>query len=44
MHTIILDTVAYAELCARFNGGHFLHHVPEVDMKNDGSVNLFHPE
>jgi hypothetical protein len=38
VHTIILDTVAYAELCARFNGGHFLHHVPEVDMKNDGSV------
>lgn len=33
-----LVTVAYAELCARFNGGHFLHHVPEVDMKNDGSV------
>lgn len=38
VHTIILDTVAYAELCDRFNGGHFLHHVPEVKMKNDGSV------
>ncbi|TQL21019.1 hypothetical protein [Streptomyces sp. SLBN-134] len=38
VHTIILDTVAYAELCDRFNGGHFLHHVPEVDFKNDGSV------
>ncbi|WP_405655064.1 hypothetical protein [Streptomyces sp. NBC_00019] len=38
VHTIILDTVAYAELCARFSGGHFLHHVPKVDMKNDGSV------
>ncbi|MCG3039454.1 glycine-rich domain-containing protein [Streptomyces fenghuangensis] len=38
VHTIILDTVAYAELCDRFNGGHFLHHVPEVEMKNDGSV------
>lgn len=38
VHTIILDTVAYAELCDRFNGGHFLHHVPEVAMKNDGSV------
>ncbi|MBK3639489.1 hypothetical protein [Streptomyces sp. MBT33] len=38
VHTIILDTVAYAELCDRFNGGHFLHHIPEVEMKNDGSV------
>jgi hypothetical protein len=38
VHTVILDTVAYAELCDRFNGGHFLHHVPEVDMKDDGSV------
>lgn len=23
VHTIILDTVAYADLCDRFNGGHF---------------------
>ncbi|MGK7235773.1 glycine-rich domain-containing protein [Streptomyces hygroscopicus] len=38
VHMVILDTVAYAELCDRFNGGHFLHHVPEVDMKDDGSV------
>lgn len=38
VHTIILDTVAYAELCDRFNDGHFLHHVPKVEMKNDGSV------
>ncbi|MFD5541981.1 hypothetical protein ACFWIJ_30195 [Streptomyces sp. NPDC127079] len=38
VHAIILDTVAYAELCDRFNGGHFLHHVPEVEFKNDGSV------
>ncbi|MER5546466.1 hypothetical protein ACWDBP_44090 [Streptomyces sp. NPDC001233] len=38
VHTIILDTVAYAELCDRFNGGHFLHHVPKVAVKNDGSV------
>ncbi|MEU8520674.1 hypothetical protein [Streptomyces sp. NBC_01216] len=37
-HTIILDTVAYAELCDKYNGGHFLHHVPKVEMKNDGSV------
>jgi hypothetical protein len=38
VHTVILDTVAYAELCDRFNGGRFLHHVPKVDFKNDGSV------
>jgi hypothetical protein len=38
VHTVILDTVAYADLCRRHNGGHFLHHVPEVAMKNDGSV------
>jgi hypothetical protein len=38
VHTVILDTMAYAELCRRFNGGHFLHHVPLVDFKNDGSV------
>ncbi|MFD5015353.1 glycine-rich domain-containing protein [Streptomyces chartreusis] len=38
VHTIILDTVAYAELCEKYNGGLFLHHVPKVDFKNDGSV------
>ncbi|MGW7247229.1 hypothetical protein [Streptomyces decoyicus] len=38
VHTIILDTVAYAELCDTFNGGHFLHHVPKVEFKYDGSV------
>ncbi|QGV79175.1 glycine-rich domain-containing protein [Streptomyces ficellus] len=38
VHTIILDTVAYSALCDKHNGGHFLHHVPEVGMKNDGSV------
>ncbi|MFF8789193.1 hypothetical protein [Streptomyces sp. NPDC015125] len=38
VHTIILDTMAYAELCDRFNSGDFLHHVPKVEMKNDGSV------
>jgi hypothetical protein len=38
VHTIILDTVAYAGLCAKFNDGRFLHHVPKVDFKNDGSV------
>ncbi|MFJ7127538.1 hypothetical protein [Streptomyces sp. NPDC098101] len=38
VHTIILDTVAYAELCDTYNDGRFLHHVPLVDVKNDGSV------
>ncbi|MEU6946643.1 hypothetical protein ABZ957_15645 [Streptomyces sp. NPDC046316] len=38
VHTIILDTVTYAELCDRHNDGRFLHHVPEVEFKNDGSV------
>ncbi|MEV0263160.1 hypothetical protein AB0I49_17750 [Streptomyces sp. NPDC050617] len=38
VHTIILDTVAYAELCGKHNDGHFLHHVPKVEFKNDGSV------
>ncbi|MEU7260971.1 hypothetical protein AB0B21_34980 [Streptomyces rimosus] len=38
VHAIILDTVAYAELCRKYNAGHFLHHVPKVEMKNDGSV------
>ncbi|NGO70540.1 glycine-rich domain-containing protein [Streptomyces boncukensis] len=38
VHTIILDTAAYAELCDRFNDGHFLHHVPKVGFKLDGSV------
>ncbi|WP_031031384.1 glycine-rich domain-containing protein [Streptomyces albus] len=38
VHTIILDTLAYVELCEQYNDGHFLHHVPEVEMKNDGSV------
>jgi hypothetical protein len=38
VHTIILDTVAYAELCEKYNDGRFLHHVPKVEFKNDGSV------
>ncbi|MEU2264959.1 hypothetical protein ABZ568_00595 [Streptomyces olindensis] len=38
VHTIILDTVAYAELCEKYNNGEFLHHVPKVDFKQDGSV------
>ncbi|MFI0899321.1 glycine-rich domain-containing protein [Streptomyces sp. NPDC020983] len=38
VHTMILDTVAYAEFCMKYNDGRFLHHVPLVDMKLDGSV------
>jgi hypothetical protein len=38
VHTVILDTIAYFDLCERFNDGQFLHHVPEVDYKEDGSV------
>ncbi|MGW6745023.1 hypothetical protein ACWGDX_30535 [Streptomyces sp. NPDC055025] len=38
VHTVILDTLAYAELRERFNSGHFLHHVPEAGFKEDGSV------
>ncbi|MFI6462646.1 hypothetical protein [Streptomyces sp. NPDC050538] len=46
VHTITLDTVAYAELCDRFNRGHLLHHVPrserkaerEDERKHNGSV------
>lgn len=38
VHTIILDTMAYADLCETYNGGKFLHHIPLVDFKEDGSV------
>jgi hypothetical protein len=38
VHTVILDTVAYAELCDTHNSGNFLHDVPRVDVKQDGSV------
>ncbi|MER5201402.1 hypothetical protein ACWD3J_38750 [Streptomyces sp. NPDC002755] len=38
VHTVILDTVTYLDLCNRFNSGHFLHHIPETDFKDDGSV------
>ncbi|MFE9332813.1 hypothetical protein [Streptomyces sp. NPDC006925] len=37
VHTIILDTMAYAELCGKYDG-QFLHHVPLIEMKNDDSV------
>jgi hypothetical protein len=38
VHTMILDTVEYAAFCQEYNDGHFLHHVPDVAMKVDGSV------
>ncbi|TQJ92772.1 hypothetical protein [Streptomyces sp. SLBN-31] len=38
VHTIILDNVAYAELCNKYTDGNFLHHIPLVEMKDDGSV------
>lgn len=38
VHTMILDTQAYMEFCERYNGGAYLHHVPLVEMKADGSV------
>ncbi|WP_308020275.1 hypothetical protein [Streptomyces sp. LS1784] len=34
VHTIILDTVAYAELCRPHNDGQFLHHVPAVKFSS----------
>ncbi|MDQ0946754.1 hypothetical protein QFZ24_000677 [Streptomyces phaeochromogenes] len=33
-----VHTVTYLGLCERFNGGHFLRHVPAVDAKDDASV------
>ncbi|MFJ5608471.1 glycine-rich domain-containing protein [Streptomyces sp. NPDC093221] len=38
VHTMILDTMAYADFCDHHNGGAFLHHVPEISVKGDGSV------
>lgn len=38
VHMMILDTVAYAEFCKKYNGGDFLHHIPDVAKKTDGSV------
>jgi hypothetical protein len=37
VHTLILDTRNYAEFCQRYHG-EFLHHVPEIDRKADGTV------
>ncbi|MET8538725.1 hypothetical protein ABZV67_45550 [Streptomyces sp. NPDC005065] len=38
VHMIMLDTKAYFELCEKYNGGEYLHHVPLVKMKGDESV------
>lgn len=38
VHTMILDTEAYMRFCDLYNQGAYLHHVPLVDMKGDGSV------
>lgn len=38
VHTLILDTRIYHDFCRRYNGGEYLHHVPEVDRKGDGTV------
>jgi hypothetical protein len=37
VHAFILDTRNYASFCARYHG-EFLHHVPEIDRRFDGSV------
>lgn len=37
VHVFILDTRNYAEFCQRV-GGEFLHHVPAVEFKVDGTV------
>ncbi|MFI6030828.1 glycine-rich domain-containing protein [Amycolatopsis magusensis] len=37
VHTLILDTRNYFAFCERYNGG-YLHHVPEVGRKSDGTV------
>ncbi|EPD67369.1 MULTISPECIES: hypothetical protein [Streptomyces] len=38
VHAFILDTRNYADFCARNFDGWFLHHVPEIERKNDGTV------
>ncbi|MGW7518708.1 glycine-rich domain-containing protein [Streptomyces sp. NPDC054796] len=37
VHALILDTRNYADFCQR-HFGRFLHHVPEIDRKADGTV------
>ncbi|MFC4114267.1 glycine-rich domain-containing protein [Nonomuraea zeae] len=38
VHNFILDTRNYAAFCAKYFNGEFLHHVPEIEFKFDGSV------
>lgn len=38
VHTIMLDTKAFFALCEKYNAGEYLHHVPQVELKADGSV------
>jgi len=37
VHAFILDTGNYAAFCDRYHG-RFLHHIPEIDRKADGTV------
>lgn len=37
VHVFILDTLNYQEFCTK-HLGEFLHHIPEVEFKVDGSV------
>lgn len=37
VHAFILDTANYAAFCDKYFG-RFLHHIPEIDRKADGSV------
>jgi hypothetical protein len=38
VHALILDTRIYAAFCNEHNHGEFLHHVPYLERKADGSV------
>ncbi|MEV4502444.1 hypothetical protein [Streptomyces klenkii] len=38
VHALILDTENYAEFCNKYNHGKFLHHIPEIERKADGTV------
>lgn len=38
VHGFILDTRNYAAFCRRHFNGRFLHHVPEIEFKYDGTV------
>lgn len=38
VHALILDTANYAAFCDKYNNGTFLHHIPEIERKADGTV------